>query len=143
LPMLLGVEHNLSHTWTDTRVTDAGFNTTPEANFVQGGRLLRRPEHVTAYRMRKAIVGGHSFSSTLILTGEREDRDFATFPATIVFLRPYSTLDLGGELRLAARFAREARLTVRIENALNVQTEQIAGFATPGRLLYAGLKLQR
>jgi vitamin B12 transporter len=143
LPALFGVEHSVSHTWTDTRVADAGFNTTPEANFVQGGRLLRRPEHVTAYRMRKALVGGHSVSSALILTGEREDRDFATFPATIVFLKPYATLDLGGEFRLPARLARDARLTVRIENALDVRTEQIAGFATPGRLLYAGLKLQR
>lgn len=143
LPPLVGVEQAFAHTWTDTRVTDAGFSTTPEANFVRGGRLLRRPEHVTTWRARRAFTGGHSVAATLIVTGDREDRDFATFPATIVVLDPFATLDLGAEIQLPARVGRAARLTLRAENALNARTEQIAGFRAPGRLLYAGLKLQR
>jgi len=143
LPTVFGIEQSLAHTWTDTRVTDAGFNTTPEANFVQGGRLLRRPEHLTSWRGMLRAVGGHTYSAVLTMTGDREDRDFATFPATVVVLQPYATLDLSAEFRLPSRIAREARFIVRAENALNARTEQIAGFAAPGRLLYAGLKLQR
>jgi vitamin B12 transporter len=143
LPVWFGVEQTLAHTWTDTRVTDAGFNTTPEANFVQGGRLLRRPEHVTTWQLRRGFTGGHSLAVSLIHTGDREDRDFATFPATIVLLDPFTTVDVGAEFRLPERFGPDARLTVRAENALDVRTQQIAGFRSPGRLLYAGLKLHR
>jgi vitamin B12 transporter len=143
LPRVLGVQTSVGHTWTDTRVTDAGFSTTPEANFVQGGRLLRRPEHVTTVGLRRMFAGGHSISATAIRTGDREDRDFSGGTTTVVVLEPFTTVDLGADIRLPARLAREARLSLRADNALDVRTQQVAGFTSPGRVIYVGLKLER
>lgn len=143
LPEIAGFESVLSHTWTATRVVDAGFETSPNANFVQGGRLIRRPEHVSSLQLTRRLGGRGSVSASLLRTGEREDRDFATFPATVVMLRAFTTLDLGAELRVPFAGATDARLLLRAENVGNVGFEQIAGFRSPGRILYAGLRLER
>lgn len=143
LPVVLGVTTTLGHTWTDTRVVDAGFDTAPEANFVTGGRLLRRPAHVTTVQLRREFVGLGHLSAAVIRTGDREDRDFATWPATVVVLDPFTTVDLSAELRLPSAFGADARLQLRAENVAGVRYRHIAGFDAPGRVLYAGLRLQR
>jgi vitamin B12 transporter len=140
---VLGVSTTLAHTWTDTRVVDAGFDTAPEANFVAGGRLLRRPAHVTTLQLRREFVGIGHLSAAAIRTGDREDRDFATWPASVVVLAPFTTVDLAAELRLPAALGAGARLQLRAENVAGVRYRHIAGFDAPGRVLYAGLRLER
>ncbi len=142
LAELLGVQASVGHTWTDTRVVDAGFDTAPEANFVQGGRLLRRPEHVTTLQLRRALGAMGTASVAVVRTGEREDRDFATWPATVVVLDAFTTVDASAELRVPVTGA-NARFILRAENLLDVRYQQIAGFDSPGRVLYAGLRLER
>lgn len=143
LASLLGVAVAAGHTWTDTRVVDAGFSAGPSDNFVTGGRLLRRPRHLTSLHLTRTIAGWGTLSATAIRTGAREDRDFGSFPATVVFLAPFTTVDLAMEARLSDRLIRGAALQLRAENLGNVRYRQIAGFDAPGRTLYAGLKLQR
>jgi vitamin B12 transporter len=143
LPSVLGIVTVVGHTWTDTRVARAGFDTTATANFVSGGRLLRRPEHVTTVQMRRTFSGLGTFTAAVVRTGDREDRNFATWPAAIVVLDPFTTVDLSADLRLPSRGATAPRLIIRAENVGNVRFEQIAGFASPGRILYAGLRLER
>ncbi len=138
-----GLATTIAHTWTDTRVVDAGFETAPEANFVEGGRLLRRPSHVTSIQLRRPIGEVGTLSATILRTGEREDRDFATWPATIVMLPPFTAVDVSSDLRLPNLLGSSARLLLRAENLFDVRTQQIAGFASPGRILYAGLRLER
>jgi vitamin B12 transporter len=138
-----GVATTISHTWTDTRVVDAGFETTPEANFVNGGRLLRRPAHVTSVQVRRPLGDRGVLSATVLRTGEREDRDFATWPATVVTLDPFTTVDVSAELRLPTARGTAPRVILRAENLFDVRTQQVAGFASPGRILYAGLRLER
>lgn len=143
LPSVLGIVTVVGHTWTDTRVAAAGFDSSATANFVAGGRLLRRPEHVTTVQMRRTFGGVGTFTAAVVRTGDREDRDFATFPATIVVLDPFTTVDLAADLRLPSRMGTGARLVLRAENLGNVRYQQVAGFASPGRILYAGLRLER
>ena len=50
---------------------------------------------------------------------------------------------LDAELSLPERLLPGARVQFRIENLADVRYRQIAGFAAPGRTLYAGLKLHR
>lgn len=140
---VLGVSVAAAHTWTDTRVVDAGFDTGASANFVAGGRLLRRPEHVTTLSLSRHFSEAGTVNVTAIRTGEREDRDFSSFPAGVVFLEPFTTIDVGGELRLPSAMLPGASLQLRAENLADARYEQVFGFRTPGRTLYAGLKFRR
>lgn len=141
LPVIGDAHTTIGHTWTDTRVVDAGFDTAPEANFVRGGRLLRRPAAVTTVHVVRPIRETGTLTVAVTRIGDREDRNFSTYPATIVRLPAYATVDVAYELRLPTRGSRDARLQLRADNLADVRTEQIAGFASPGRVLYAGLKL--
>jgi outer membrane cobalamin receptor len=143
LPDFGGARTSIAHTWTDTRVVDAGFQTTPEANFVEGGRLLRRPVHLTTVHWARPLPASGTLALSVTRTGDREDRDFATFPATVVRLPAFVTFDAALEFRLATTFVRDARLILRADNLTDVRTEQVAGFASPGRVYHAGLKLHR
>lgn len=143
LPDLLGFAVTTGYTWTDTRVVDAGFDSGASANFVAGGRLLRRPEHVATLQLLRVLPGIGSVSALATRTGAREDRDFSGWPAAPVTLRPFTTIDLGAELLVPGGLLPGARLQLRAENVANVRLEQVAGFVAPGRTLFAGLKLQR
>ena len=140
---IAGVRVSGSYTWTDTRVVNAGFDSGASANFVAGGRLIRRPEHSASVQLSRTVADLGTFSAIATRTGEREDRDFSAFPATPVMLAPFTTVDLSAEFGLPARLLPSARLQLRVENVGDVRYERIVGFAAPGRAFYAGVKLQR
>jgi len=143
LPRVAGVETVIGHTWTRTRVEEAGFDTTESATFVAGGKLLRRPTHQTTLHLKRGVAGVGQFSAMILRTGEREDRDFATFPAGVVTLGGFTTVDLAAELELPTAFGTAARLVLRADNATDVKFTQVSGFQSPGRIVYAGLRLMR
>lgn len=140
---IAGVGASASYTWTDTRVVDAGFSTSPNDNFVTGGRLLRRPEHSASLHLSRPLGAAGIAQVAVTHVGRREDRDFSTFPAGIVFLDGYETVDMGFELELPTRWAPGARLTLRAENVAGTRYESVHGFETPGRSFTAGLRLRR
>ncbi len=142
-PSVAGFALRTGYTWTDTRVVDAGFDAGASANFVEGGRLLRRPEHVVTALLTRSLGDVGHVSVLATHTGQREDRDFSSFPATVVFLDPYTTVDVSTELEVPAQLLRGATLLLRVENVADARYQAIAGFDTPGRTLYAGLKLRR
>lgn len=126
-----------------TRVDDAGFQSGAGATFVRGERLLRRPPLTLA-----AGAQLHRFSRTrldlsVLRVGPRDDRDFATYPATPVRLESYTRVDLGGEVELGHHSEgwRTPALTLRIENAFGARYQEVVGFAAPGRVLLAGFRL--
>ncbi|WKW12063.1 TonB-dependent receptor [Pseudogemmatithrix spongiicola] len=143
LPSVGGVETQIGHTWTSTRVAQSGFDTTASATFVRGGKLLRRPANVTTLQLRRALGTQGNVSAVIVRTGEREDRDFASFPAGVVVLGGFTTVDLAADLRLPGRLGETGRLVLRADNVTDVQFTQIQGFRSPGRILYAGLRLER
>lgn len=138
-----GLSASASYTWTDTRVVDAGFSSSPNDNFVTGGRLLRRPEHAAALQVSRALGSQGTLTLGMTHVGRREDRDFSSFPAGIVFLDGYETIDVGVEHALPGRWMRDARVQLRAENLTGERYEAVYGFETPGRAIFAGLRLRR
>lgn len=143
LPELLGTRVGWNYSWTDTRVVRAGFDASATANFVAGGHLLRRPEHLATLHLSRAVSGLGTLSLAATRVGRREDRDFSSYPATVAFLDPYTTVDLAAEIRLPDAWMRGGRLLLRADNLFNAAYREIVGFDAPRRTLYAGLKLER
>ncbi|MDE2877954.1 TonB-dependent receptor [Candidatus Palauibacter soopunensis] len=128
-----------SWTYLDTEVQDAGFDEGPGATFVEGSALLRRPKHAMAASAFYPVSSRVGLDVSLRRTGEREDRDFSSFPAEPVTLPAYTVLDLSASFDIAGRGGGPGfTLTVRAENLLDSAYEEIWGFTAPGRGLYVG-----
>lgn len=131
-----------SLTWTDTEVTDSGFDEGEGASFVEGETLLRRPNWQGAVHGALAL-GRVDLLARLRHVGERHDRDFSTFPATPVVLDAYRLLSLGVDVSLldgeggGPHFV----LELRGENLLDESYQEVFGFRGPGRGLYVGGRL--
>ena len=134
------VQLSANYSWLDTEVEDAGFHEGPGATFVEGEPLLRRPRHTAAASAGFQVARGLGLEAGLRRMGERADRDFSTFPATPVTLPAYTVIDLSAEIEVAA--ARAGRpgftLTLRAENLMGAEYEEVWGFAAPGRGVYVG-----
>lgn len=143
LPEIHGFVLSGSHAWTDTRVVRAGFDPSASATFVEGGRLIRRPTHLSTVQLGRPLGAAGTLGLALTRVGAREDRDFSGFPATPVMLDPHTRVDLSAELRVPERWLAGARVLLRAENVLAARYQEIVGFDAPGRSLYAGLKLER
>ena len=131
-----------TYTYLDTEVRDAGFDEGPGATFVEGAALLRRPRHTVAATASLRISPRVGVDASARRVGEREDRDFSSFPATAVILPAYTVLDLAANFDVAAGGERPGlTLTVRAENMLGAAYEEVWGFAAPGRALYVGARV--
>jgi vitamin B12 transporter len=133
---LAGVDLDGSWTWLDTEVVDAGFQTGESATFVEGQRLIRRPQNTLRLNAATRATSTLGLSAALERVGDREDRDFATFPATPVTLDAYTLVDaavtwtptgtgIGGDLEVIGR----------VENLLDEDYVGAAGFLAPGRVV--------
>ena len=99
-------------------------------------REVRRPRHSGAVALDGAS-GRFSYGASLAFTGARRDENFDIFPSQMVRLDPYW---LGG-----ARIAYAARpgveLFARAANAFDARYQDVVGYRTEGRSLYAGIRL--
>ena len=68
--------------------------------------------------------------------GERDDLDFATFPATRVTLDSYTLVNLAAEYR----FSSKVRLFARLENLLDEEYEDVLGYGVQDFGGYVGVK---
>ena len=137
-----------SYTYTDTRVTNAGIDSSATANFVRGERLLRRPASLASatasYAFRRPESSLHV---EVTAVGERDDRDFSdevTFIPKAVTLPSYTVVALAGELgilRHGASSRPDVVLTGRIDNLFDRGYQQIFGYASPRRTFLIGAKV--
>jgi vitamin B12 transporter len=137
-----------SYTYTRTRVTDAGIDSSATASFVQGARLLRRPSNLgsatASYAFRRPETSLHLEVASI---GDRDDRDFSdevTFIPKAVTLPSYTVVALAGELgilRRGAGAAPDVVLTARVDNLLDRKYQQIFGFASPRRTFLIGARI--
>jgi vitamin B12 transporter len=137
-----------SYTYTKTRVTNAGIDSSATANFVQGERLLRRPASLASatasYAFRRS---GTSLHAELTTVGDRDDRDFSdevTFIPKAVTLPSYTVVALAGELGILRRRGSsqpDVVLTGRVDNLFDRDYQQIFGFASPRRTFLIGAKV--
>lgn len=132
-----------SYTWLDTRVEDSGFDEGPGATFVEGGPLIRRPEHSFAATAFAQLTAMATLEMAARHTGKREDRDFAGFPAAPVVLPGHTVVDVALNLELWAPRSRPGfTLTLRAENVFDEDYEEVWGFRSPGRGLYLGGRVE-
>jgi vitamin B12 transporter len=136
------VSASVSYTRLWTEVTDAGFDAGDAATFVQGERLLRRPDDAVALRVASGF-GRVRLGAVLSWVGSRSDIRFGQFPEPNqrVELPAYTTLDLSGTVSVLQRRrgAPGLEVTARVENALDEQYEQAVGFPARGRAVFVGL----
>ncbi len=132
-----------SYAWVDTQVEDAGFDDGPGASFVKGQPLVRRPRHTIAASATISAGRRAAFDLAVRRTGEREDRDFGSWPASPVTLPAHTVVDLAANVRLASDEAGRPTVTlvVRAENLFNETYEEVWGFSAPGRGVYIGGKV--
>jgi vitamin B12 transporter len=133
----------LTYTYLDSRVTDPGFATDPDAAFAPGKRLIRRPSHQATLQLHAPLAARGSGNVTVRYTGQRDDLDFTSSPASRVTLRAAVCVDLGAEYDLPLGSPPALTLSLRVENLFNDDARDAANYPARGRvlLLGGGLKL--
>ncbi len=97
-------------------------------------RELRRPRH-SGSLVADGELAKVRYGAALTYTGAHDDRR-DSFPYDVVSLRRY-WLASG---RLGYRIAKNVELFGRMSNALGAQAQDVAGYATEGRSVHAGLR---
>ena len=119
----------LSYSWLD-----ADEQKSPALPHV---REVRRPRHSGSLAVTTPL-GPVDAGASLAYVGRRLDTDFDAFPARTVSLRAYWL----ASLNVGWRLGRGVEAYARMENALDDRYEDAVGYATPGRTVYAGLRLR-
>ncbi|MGI9628184.1 MAG: TonB-dependent receptor plug domain-containing protein [Longimicrobiales bacterium] len=134
------VRMQVAYTLLDTEVVDSGADEGEGATFVEGSRLLRRPTHEVAAAATLRLQRRASLDVSVRHVGARDDRDFSAFPAAPVVLPGHTVVDLGGEFTLVRASGPRPGLsaTLRLENALDQEYQEVLAFRAPGRALYLG-----
>lgn len=131
----------LAGTFLTTRVEDAGLQSGEAATFVEGKRLLRRPSSVVTATLGFDLSRASTVDVMVRRTGSRDDRDFATFPATPVTLPAYTMVDLAwtGPV-FTPRVGTDLAILLRVDNALDADYQEVASYPTARRSLTVGLR---
>jgi len=127
----------------NTEVADAGLDTGPDAGFVQGERLLRRPTHQWGLDALLRYGERGSLALNIAYVGSREDRDFSVIPARRIELSDYLKIDAAGEFAVTRSSGSRPSVTLsaRLENVLNVTYQEVVGFPARGRTVTVGVRL--
>jgi vitamin B12 transporter len=136
-----GIE--VSAEWTPVAALHVGGNysyiDTRERDEAGAGTLreVRRPSH-TANVFADWRGGPFTLGAALSYVGARIDRDFDLFPAPRVRLDPYVL----ASARVAYRLTEKIEAFARVEDGFDAEYQDVIGYATPGRGVYAGLRLR-
>ena len=103
-----------------------------------GGQLKeqRRPRHSGSVAIDGAR-GRLTYGAAIAYTGERIDTNFDLFPAQRVRLDPYWL----ASARIAYRLTDQLEAHVRVANAFDDDYQDVVGYRTEGRSIYAGLRV--
>ena len=94
----------------------------------EGERELRRPRHVAHASVRGRVSDRLRLGASLSHTDVAWDRDFATWPATLVRLDAFRLLRFHAEYTAAPR----QRWQFIVENALDTEYATVYGYRSPG-----------
>jgi len=141
--LLADVDLSAEWSWLDTEVVDSGFQEGSGATFVEGERLIRRPENQARVSAAGPAGGRLRWHASLGWVDERFDRDFNAFPAEAVTLDAYTTLDVGVEASLVdGRGSRPSiDLLLEADNLTDESYQEAFGFQAPGRAFYVGVRV--
>jgi len=136
-----GVTLSGSYTYTATRTTRIGFDSTTGASYVPGQPLIRRPKNAWTVSALQTYAGGTQLTLAAVYVGERADRDYVPYPAVPVTLPSYTKVDLSVVQPLPSHIRGGVSLEGRVENLFNARYQEIDHFPAPGRMLYVGVRI--
>jgi vitamin B12 transporter len=138
-----GLTLEASYTYLITDVTDAGFDSDPEAAFVAGDRLLRRPTHHLGLNAQYGFLDRRArVDVSLNYIGDRDDRDFSVFPVARVTLPGYTRIDAAAEFVVVRRGSVPTfTVTGRVENLFGAEYHEVVGFPARGRVVVVGVRV--
>ena len=100
-------------------------------------REVRRPRH-SANLAATGSAGRLTWGASAAWVGSRTDVDFDLFPAKTVRLDDY----LLASLRVGWAVTDQLEAYARVENAFSADYQDVVGYNTPGRTVYAGVRLR-
>jgi vitamin B12 transporter len=129
-----------SYTYTATRTTKIGFDSTSGASYVPGQPLIRRPRNSWNVSALQTYANGSRLTLVATYVGERADRDYVPYPAVPATLPGYRKVDLSFVQPLPSHIRGGMSLEGRVDNLFDVRYEEIIHFAAPGRMLFIGIR---
>jgi vitamin B12 transporter len=136
-----GTAASLAYTYLDSRVREPSPDGDPDALFVAGQSLLRRPAHSLSAQASVPVGRRALVVADARLVGRRDDLDFSRPPGERrVTLRAYGRVSLSVEYDLVwpRRGGPGISVTFRVENVTNDRSPEIANFPVRGRSLLFG-----
>jgi len=119
---------DVSHTYLEADEPVAGGGRRPE---------IRRAENIASANIAwRTLDDRGGLNLNVRYNGEQTDDNFATWPASIVTLDPYTLVTLGADWRLSEALD----VYARVENALDEDYQEVYGYATAGSGAYVGLR---
>lgn len=110
--------------------------TQPGPSLAGAVREVRRPRHSGSVAA-DGVLGRLTYGASLAYVGSRRDMDFDSFPALPVRLKPYWLANA----KLAYRVGSNLRLYARVSNLLAESYQDVFGYRTEGRAVFAGIEL--
>ena len=107
-----------------------------DAKEADDSREIRRPKH-SGHLSAAYERGPWRLHAAAHLVGRQQDFSFATFPAQQVRLEGYQLLRAAAAFQVTANI----ELSLRLENLLDEDYEDVLGYQTPGRAAYFGVRL--
>ena len=99
--------------------------------------LLRRPNHKIGFYSTYRFLERGNITLEVVYVGERDDKDFSSFPASRVVLPSYTIVNFAVQFNAADWLT----ITGKIDNLFDTDYEDILGYATAGLSGYLGLKI--
>jgi vitamin B12 transporter len=136
------ISASVSYTYLLAKATDDGGM--PSPSFASGETQIRRPTHSGELALRAGVSEEVTIGGSVTYVGVRDDVDFNQFPSQRVTLPAYALVDLAGELQLlrSRSGAPEVSGTLRLENLLNQEYDQVVGFAGRPRGVFGGARFR-
>jgi len=105
-----------------------------------GQRLQRRPTNAGSLRLGYTLRGRGSLALATVFTGDRDDYDYAPYPAVRVTLPPHTRVDWNGSYALSRGRGVWPGLTLNalVENLFDAKYQDIRNFPARGRTLLFG-----
>ena len=136
-----GVTLSGSYTYTDTRTTRIGFDSTTGASYVPGQPLIRRPQNAWNVAALQTYPGGARLTLVAAYVGERADRDYVPYPAVPATLSGYTKVDFSFVQPLPWHIRGGVSLEGRVDNLFGSKYQEVTHFPAPGRMVFIGVHI--
>ena len=136
-----GVTLSGSYTYTATKATQIGFDSTTGASYVPGQPLIRRPQNAWNISALQSYGNGARLTLVAAFVGQRADRDYVPYPAVPVTLPGYTKVDFSLVQPLPSHVRGGMSIEGRVDNLFDTKYQEIDHFQAPGRMYSIGIRI--